>query len=107
MHCLTNIQLLKNINSRQALHSSSIMVSGCMSRAPTLGFRAFSATTAVAAAEVKRLGVVGAGQMVCISLYLTQPMHTVKYIWPDQGISGIRDCTCCSSESSNTRHHNR
>ncbi|MCJ1392098.1 hypothetical protein MMC18_004965 [Xylographa bjoerkii] len=34
-----------------------------MLRAPSFGRRAFSATTAVGAAEIKRLGVVGAGQM--------------------------------------------
>ncbi|MCJ1385986.1 hypothetical protein MMC17_009111 [Xylographa soralifera] len=38
-------------------------MSGQMLRVPSLGRRAFSATTAVAAAEIKRLGVVGAGQM--------------------------------------------
>jgi hypothetical protein len=37
-------------------------------RGPSMASRAFSTSPAVSAAEVKSLGVIGAGQMVCLQL---------------------------------------
>lgn len=79
------------------------MISRQLLRFPIIGCRAFSVSASMAA-EVRRLGVVGAGQMVGLQ---PETHETWKCSIADCRRSGIRHSTCCSSESSDTRYHHR